>query len=237
MRALIVDDEAPARRRLRAALSGLPGVSEILECGSGREALEIIRARAPDVAFLDIEMPDLDGLAIAESVRGRRVPALVFVTAYEHYAVRAFDVAALDYLLKPLDDARVAEAVRRAEAYLDVVRRGPPAVDRFGDIVVEYAAGRVSKGGRHVELRPKEYDLLVALLRRGGAIATREELLRDVWRYADGVLSRTVDTHVAALRRRLEADPSRPRHILTVRSYGYRLDRGAGDATVEDRAS
>jgi DNA-binding response OmpR family regulator len=231
MRALIADDEAPARRRLRAALARLPAVAEVMECGSGAEALDVIRRRSPDVAFLDIEMPEMDGLAVAAAVGGRWIPAVVFVTAYERYAVRAFEVEALDYLLKPLDDERVAETVRRAEAYLGfVLRGGLPTVDRFGDVSVEYAAHRVSRGARRIELRPMEYELLVALLRRGGRIATREELLREVWGYANGVMSRTVDTHVAGLRQRLEADPARPRHILTVRHYGYRLERGGGRA-------
>ncbi|HEX9894493.1 MAG TPA: response regulator transcription factor [Gemmatimonadales bacterium] len=227
MRALIVDDEAPARRRLRAALGGLPVITNVEECGTGREALDATRHSPPDILFLDIEMPDLDGLAVAEAVRGERRPAVVFVTAYEQYAVRAFEVEALDYLLKPFADERVAEAVRRAEVYLGFIRRGGlPAVDRFGDVSVEYAGHQVKRGGRVVDLRPKEYELLVALLKRGGAIAGRLELLREVWGYAESVVSRTVDTHVRALRTRLEQDPARPRHILTVRHYGYRLERG-----------
>jgi DNA-binding response OmpR family regulator len=231
MRALIVDDEAPARRRLRAVLRQLPGV-EVAESESGRDALERIRLDPPDVAFLDIEMPGIDGLALATALHGRSTPALVFVTAHQEYALRAFDVQALDYLLKPVDDERVAEAVRRVRVYLGLIRQGGlPAVDRFGDIAVEFATHRVSRRGRTVALRPREYELLVALLERRGAIASREELLREVWGYAETVVNRTVDTHIAALRRRLEADPSRPRHLLTVRHYGYRLDRdgtGAG---------
>jgi DNA-binding response OmpR family regulator len=230
MRALIVDDEAPARRRLRAALGEVPGVTVVAECASGREALDVIRRRAPDLVFIDIEMADLDGLALAAAIRGERTPALVFVTAHEEYAVRAFAVEALDYLLKPLDDERVVEAVRRAEAFLAYHRQGgPPPVDRFGNVAVDSRRHEVTRGGIRVDLRPKEFELLVALLRRGGAIASREELLREVWGYAERVMSRTVDTHVAALRRRLEPDPARPRHLLTVRQYGYRLERGPAD--------
>jgi len=226
MRALIVDDEAPARRRLRAALGQVPGITCVTESATGREALEAIRRDAPDLAFLDIEMPDLDGLALAAMLRGQATTAVVFVTAHEQYAVGAFALQALDYLLKPLDEDRVAEAVRRAGAYLDLARRGgPPPVDRFGEISVDYRTHRVSRGGRPVELRPKEYELLVALLKRGGAIASREDLLHEIWGYAANVVSRTVDTHMVALRKRLEPDPARPRHILTVRHYGYRLDR------------
>jgi DNA-binding response OmpR family regulator len=86
------------------------------------------------------------------------------------------------------------------------------------------ATRAVRRGGRPVALRPKEYALLAALLARRGAVASREELLREVWRYEPDVTSRTVDTHVLELRRKLEADPARPRHLLTVRGAGYRLD-------------
>jgi DNA-binding response OmpR family regulator len=231
MRALIVDDEAPARRRMRGVLQESAGVEIVGECATGREALAAIPAHAPDVVFLDIEMPDLDGLALAAAVRTHPLPALVFVTAHEQHAVRAFDLQALDYLLKPLDTDRVAEAVRRAEVYLRFVRNGGlPAVDRFGEICVNVAAHEVSRRGKPIPLRPKEFELLVALLRRGGAVATRDELLREVWRYAIGVTSRTVDTHIGELRKRLESNPAKPTHILTVRQYGYRLDRGDGNA-------
>jgi DNA-binding response OmpR family regulator len=226
MRALIVDDEAPARRRLRAALAANPGISVVDECAGGREALAIVQRNSPDLLFLDVEMPEVDGLAVAATVRSPCRPAIVFVTAWEQFAVQAFEVEALDYLLKPFTDDRVAEAVRRAEAYLRFIRQdAPPAVDRFGDVSVDYGTHQVRCAGMVIDLRPKEYELLVALLKRGGAIVTREDLLRDVWGYAEGVASRTVDTHVRALRSRLEPDPGRPRHILTVRHYGYRLAR------------
>jgi DNA-binding response OmpR family regulator len=226
MRALIVDDEPPARRRLRGVLERIPALSEIVECAGGREAGEYIRRGTIDLVFLDIEMPDMSGLAVAAELPAEQRPAVVFVTAFEQYAVRAFEVRALDYLLKPFEDLRVVEAVQRAEAWLGFMRSGgPPTVDRFGDIEVHYASHRVTKATADVDLRPKEYELLVALLRRGGAIAAREELLREVWGYDPSVVSRTVDTHIAALRRRLERDPARPQHIITVRQFGYRLQR------------
>ena len=226
MRSLIVDDEAPARRRLRRALETLPAITAISECSGGREAVDAIVRTTPDIAFLDVEMPVVGGIAIATAVRGLASTAVVFVTAHDQYAVSAFDVAALDYLLKPVDDARVAEAVRRAAAYLTFARATEPrSVDRFGDVTVDFARHEVAVKGQRVDLRPKEYELLVALLRRGGVIASREDLLREVWGYADGVVSRTVDTHIGELRRHLEEDPARPVHILTARHYGYRLTR------------
>lgn len=225
MRAIIVDDEAPARRRLRGVLQQIDTVTRIDECASGRDAVELLKRGAPDLVFLDIQMPDLDGFAVAAAASEERPPAIVFVTAYDEHAVRAFEIQAFDYLLKPFDDERVIATVKRAGEFLEWIRREEPPVRGFGDVTVDFATHRVRRGGRTTELRPKEYALLVALLKRGGRVASRLELLREVWGYADDVMSRTVDTHVAMLRRKLEPDPAHPRHIVTVRTFGYRIER------------
>src|SRR5947208_12811491 len=114
--------------------------------------------------------------------------------------------------------------LRRAAPPVPGGNGGPPP-ERFGDVEVIPASRTVLRGGQPVPLTPKEFDLLVALLRRRGAVVTRLDLLREVWGYSAEVLSRTVDTHVAELRRKLETDPAAPRHILTVRKSGYRLER------------
>ena len=233
MHAVIVDDEAPARRRLRGVLQQLPTVTRIDECANGREAIRALEKGTPDLVFLDIQMPDLDGFQVAAAAHEERPPAIVFVTAYDQHAVRAFEIRAFDYLLKPFDDERVANTVERAAQFLEWIRGGGggtgsgagTALRGFGDVTVDFAGHRVLRGGRPVDLRPKEYALLAALLRRGGAVASRLELLREVWGYAEDVMSRTVDTHVAMLRRKLEADPAHPRHIVTVRTFGYRIER------------
>lgn len=229
MRAIIVDDEAPARRRLRGVLQQIDTVTRIDECASGREAVELLKRGAPDLVFLDIQMPDLDGFAVAAAASDERPPAIVFVTAYDEHAVRAFEIQAFDYLLKPFDDERVIATVKRAEDFLEWIRRedgpGAPVLRGFGDVAVDFATHHVRRGGKSVELRPKEYALLVALLKRGGRVASRLELLREVWGYAEDVMSRTVDTHVAMLRRKLEPDAAHPRHIVTVRTFGYRIER------------
>ena len=95
--------------------------------------------------------------------------------------------------------------------------------EQFGDVDVDVAARSVLRDGQHIQLTPMEFDLLLALLRRRGAVASRTELMTEVWGYHASVVSRTVDTHVAELRRKLEDDPAMPRHILTVRKAGYRL--------------
>jgi len=234
MRAVIVDDEAPARRRLRGVLQQINTVTRIDECASGRDAVELLKRGAPDLVFLDIQMPDLDGFAVAAAASDTRPPAIIFVTAYDEHAVHAFEIQAFDYLLKPFDDERVVATVRRAEDFLEWIRRensaaagasGAPALRGFGDVTVDFATHQVKRGSRAMDLRPKEYALLVALLKRGGRVASRLELLREVWGYAEDVMSRTVDTHIAMLRRKLEADAAHPRHIVTVRTFGYRIER------------
>lgn len=230
MRAVIVDDEAPARRRLRGVLQQIPAVTRIDECASGRDAIELLRRGTPDLVFLDIQMPDVDGFAVAAAASPAKPPAIVFVTAYDEHAVHAFEIQAFDYLLKPFDDERVMATVERAADFLEWVRRegtaaSEPVLRGFGDVTVDFDTHQVKRGSRQADLRPKEYALLVALLRRGGRVASRIELLREVWGYAEDVMSRTVDTHVAMLRRKLEADPAHPRHIVTVRTFGYRIER------------
>ncbi len=232
MHTVIVDDEAPARRRLRGVLQQIPAISRIDECASGREAVDVLARESPDLVFLDIQMPDLDGFAVAAAAQERRAPApaIVFVTAFDQHAVRAFEIHAFDYLLKPFDDERVIETVERATQFLAYLRQGGGTGGRggtasFGDVTVDFATHRVARGGRVVDLRPKEYELLAALARRGGRVASRLELLREVWGYAEDVMSRTVDTHVATLRRKLEDDPAHPKHIVTVRTFGYRIER------------
>src|SRR5881409_2125095 len=123
MRAIIVDDEAQARRRLRGVLQQISSVTRIDECASGRDAVELLRRGAPDLVFLDIQMPDLDGFAVAAAASEDRPPAIVFVTAFEEHAVRAFEIQAFDYLLKPFDDERIIATVQRAAEFLEWIRR------------------------------------------------------------------------------------------------------------------
>ena len=118
LRTIIVDDEALARRGLRVRLAGLDGVEVVAECRNGREALAAIGEQAPDLVFLDIQMPGLDGLGVVRELQSDDMPLIVFVTAYDQYAVHAFDLHAVDYVLKPVEEARLAEAVRRARELL-----------------------------------------------------------------------------------------------------------------------
>jgi two-component system LytT family response regulator len=116
---LIVDDEPLAREGLRLLLSQDPEVSAIYEAKDGREAIAAIRERQPDLVFLDVQMPEMDGFAVVEAVGAEHVPAVVFVTAHDRYAIQAFEINAIDYLLKPVTRERFGEALRRAKARLN----------------------------------------------------------------------------------------------------------------------
>ena len=119
VRILIVDDEAVARRRIRRLLAAEPGVTVVGECADGASALKAIARDKPHIAFLDVQMPELDGFEVVQSVSPTELPGVVFVTAFDRYALRAFDVQAIDYLLKPFTRERFRTALSRARARLD----------------------------------------------------------------------------------------------------------------------
>jgi len=114
LRTILVDDEVMARRRMRRLLAGVRDVAIVAECANGAEALAAIRDEAPDLVLLDVQMPELDGFEVIEHLGGSRLPSVIFVTAFDEYAMRAFDVHAIDYLLKPFSGARFHLALGRA---------------------------------------------------------------------------------------------------------------------------
>jgi DNA-binding response OmpR family regulator len=249
IRAVIVDDEPLARARLRALLARQADMQVVAECAEGAEAARAIARARPEVVFLDIEMTETSGMEVATALGDEPLPAVVFVTAHERYALEAFEVRALDYLLKPFDEARFLATLDRVRAWTAAVRsrrshehlvailrelsdapvdelerlRAPAMPLRLADLELDPATHEVRRAGRPVPLRPREYELLRALVIRGGAVASRRELLHEVWRYQEGVNSRTVDTHIAVLRRKLGHRPGEPGYILTVAKAGYRL--------------
>jgi two-component system LytT family response regulator len=122
MRVLVVDDEALARRRMRSLLSGVPDIVVVGECETGAQAVTAIRDLQPDLVFLDVQMPELDGFDVIASVGPDKMPPVIFVTAFDDYAVNAFEVGAIDYLLKPVDQQRFSQTLERAKKR--VVGRG-----------------------------------------------------------------------------------------------------------------
>jgi two-component system, OmpR family, alkaline phosphatase synthesis response regulator PhoP len=193
----------------------------------GGQGLELVRTWAPDLVVLDMMLPDVDGLQVLRTARkeGFQVPVLVLTArGQESDKVVALKLGADDYLTKPFGLlellARVEALLRRSHAsWLDE----EPSY-RFGDVELRAATRIVLRSGHPVALTPKEFDLLCELLRAGGAVVPRNELLRRVWGHRSVMVTRTLDSHVAELRRKLEQEPAAPRHILTVRKVGYRLE-------------
>jgi DNA-binding response OmpR family regulator len=222
IRTIIVDDEPLARRRLQLLLQDHADVELIAECSDGREALDLIAIEHPDLVFVDVQMAEVDGLSVARSLAGTPAPAVVLVTAFEEYAVDAFRARALDYLLKPFDEERFLETLARVREHVGEIRRRE--IIRVADLEIDRAARTVRRDGVPRSLRRKEFDLLVALARRAGEVVTRRELLAEVWGYQEDVVSRTLDTHLAELRRKLGHRPTDAGYIHTLAGTGYRID-------------
>jgi DNA-binding response OmpR family regulator len=223
-RILVIEDNADLAQGIAYNLK-LEGY-EVRIAPDGRSGLDAALQWVPDVVLLDLMLPGLDGFEALRALRARgsRIPVIILsARAEEADKVRGFKLDADQYVTKPFG---VLELLERIAALLR--RTGHDATPReetltFGDIHIDLARHIVAKAGREVTLPPKAYELLLALLRRQGAVMSRHELLREVWGYGASVVSRTVDTHVAELRRKLEDDPGAPRHILTVWKIGYRL--------------
>lgn len=145
IRALIVDDEPLAREKIRTLLADDSEIEVVGECGDGRSAAIAIMKHDPDLIFLDVQMPELDGFAALDAVQGVRLPIVIFVTAYDEYALKAFDVHALDYLLKPFDRARFTAALARAKKR---VRRDRRPGDRDSALELLSELGRERMGTR-----------------------------------------------------------------------------------------
>jgi two-component system alkaline phosphatase synthesis response regulator PhoP len=223
---LLVEDNADLAYGLRNNLE-IDGHS-VDTVETGEAALERVRHRAPDLIVLDLMLPNLDGYQVLRRLRadGHEMPVLILTArTQEADKVLGFRLGADDYVTKPFGVlevlARIAALLRRANRYASL-----KAIERFGEIEVNRDTRTVVRAGRPVELSPMEFALLIALMARRGATASRLDLLQEVWGHSAAVVTRTVDTHIAELRRKLERHPAHPVHILTVRKVGYRLAGG-----------
>ena len=231
-RILLVEDNPDLSLGLRNNLE-IEGY-EVEVADDGTTGMELARTLRPDLLILDLMLPGADGFRVLRTLRteGLTMPILILTARGEEAdKVRGLRLGADDYVTKPFG---LLELMARVDALLRRAHR-PPAtpgqeheprgIESLGDIQVDRGMRTVTRGGQPIEVAPKEFDLLVALLRRDGGVVSRAALLREVWGYSESVVSRTVDTHIAELRRKLEDDPSTPRHILTVRKFGYRIQR------------
>ena len=224
-RILVVEDNDDLARGLANNLE-IEGF-EVEIASDGEKGLGRARESGPDLIILDLMLPGLDGYRVLSTLRdeGDIVPVLILTArTTEHDKVRGFREGCDDYVTKPFG---LLELIGRVNALLRRSAKGtmrdPAMTLRFGEVEIVPGTHDVFRSGEPVPLRPKEFELLMALVRRRGNVVGRLDLLREVWGYGNDVVSRTVDTHVGELRRKLEIDPARPRHILTVRKTGYRL--------------
>ena len=225
-RILVVEDNTDLAFGLRNNLE-IDGY-EVAVAADG--AAGVVRALEwqPHLVILDLMLPEMDGFRVLRTLRQRGfdVPVLILTARGEESdKVMGFRQGADDYVTKPFGVlellARVDVLLRRAGRHQGDASAG--AVYRFGDVEVHRAARIVLRNGKDVPLAPMEYDLLCALIDHRGAVASRHDLMREVWDYDATVVSRTVDTHIVELRRKLEADPKNPRYLQTVRGVGYML--------------
>jgi two-component system LytT family response regulator len=140
LRVIVADDERPARSLLVSMLRGFEDVALVGEAASGADAIELIERLGPDLALLDLQMPEVDGLAVVRLIRRDKLPLIAFVTAYDEYAVRAFELNAIDYLLKPVEPSRLRATINRAIERLEHAATGPTDADRVRSAAMQYAA-------------------------------------------------------------------------------------------------
>ncbi len=223
---LVVEDNANLAFGLTRSLESEGYDVESAE--DGLRGLDLARTGNPDLVVLDLMLPGMDGYTILKKLRseGKNVPVLILTARGEEAdKVFGFRLGADDYVTKPFSLsellARVQAILRRANA--GDRNDGEKVVEEFGDVSINTLARSVKRGGVDVALTPKEFDLVLALVRRRGAVVSRLELLKEVWGHQAEVMTRTVDIHIAELRRKLEHDVSSPKHILTVWKAGYRL--------------
>ena len=226
-RVLVVDDEQALTRALAINLSAHGFQVDV--AGTGAEALDMVARGHPDVVILDLGLPDMDGLDVLRGIRGWNPVPVVVLSARTNgeEKVDALDAGADDYVTKPFDMsellARVRAAARRGS--LSAAGQAPQVVD-LGTFSIDLAAGRVVRHGQAVRLTPTEYHLLEVLARNPGRLVPQQQLLLEVWGPGYEKETQYLRVYMAQLRRKLEDDPARPRHIVTEAGLGYRLEPG-----------
>lgn len=219
---VIIEDDAPIRRFLKSTLEA-EGFS-VFETERGREGLVLAATRKPDLVILDLGLPDIDGVEVIRDLRSwSRVPVLVLSARSEEVEkVAALDAGADDYLVKPFGTAELLARVRVALRHARRDEEGD-TVFVFGDVQLDLVARLVTRAGTEIHLTPIEYRLLATLISHAGKVLTHRQLLREVWGPQSVDQSHYLRIYMAQLRQKLEADPARPRHLLTETGVGYRL--------------
>jgi DNA-binding response OmpR family regulator len=227
---LVVDDEPTLRATLAEALEQ-DGLT-VVTAGDGREALEAFRGRSPDLVLLDLMLPQIGGIEVCRIIRRESSVPIIMLTAKdgEIDKVVGLELGADDYVTKPFSLrellARIRAQLRRLDADAPAEDGSPAAAVepiRLGAVTVDLAGHRLLRDGQDLAVKPKAFELLAFLVRNPGQVFSRDQLLEKVWGYDYAGETRTVDVHVHWLRSAIEADPSRPQYLQTVRGVGYVL--------------
>jgi two-component system KDP operon response regulator KdpE len=223
---LVIEDDPPIRRFLRASLSSHD--FEVQEASTGKEALMLATQRPPDLVVLDLGLPDMDGIEVISRLRDWTAVPIIIVSArgQEKDKVAALDAGADDYLTKPFGVGELLARMRVALRHAATVAGGKERESTqfaVGELKMDLAARLVFVGERKIHLTPIEYKLLATLVHHAGKVLTHRFLLKEVWGppYVDQ--SHYLRIFMANLRRKIEADPARPRYLLTEQGVGYRL--------------
>lgn len=220
-RILVVDDEAPIRRYLRAALSAQG--FDVYEAANGQEAINAVLTNRPDIIILDLGLPDFDGIEVTRRLREwSQTPIIILsVREAENDKIAALDAGADDYLTKPFSTgelmARMRVALRRMTSKLD-----DPILQVDG-LEMDVARRIVTVDKNQIALTPTEYEILRLLLQNAGKVITHRQLLRQVWGTAYESEMHILRVNISNLRRKIEPDPTRPHYLLTEPGVGYRI--------------
>jgi DNA-binding response OmpR family regulator len=226
-RILVIEDDASIRLGLSDTLRAKG--YEVTVATKGADGLELAESVAPDLIVLDIMLPDTTGFDVCRQLKASRSPVadtpviILSARGAELDRVRGLELGADDYVTKPFSLmellARITAVLRRAN------KSGSAEPERleFGDVAIDFVRQRATRGGEPVELPTRAYRILATFARHAGEVVSRDVLLEEAWGYERAVNTRTVDNHLVKLRKLLEAEPDKPRHLITVHGAGYRL--------------
>jgi DNA-binding response OmpR family regulator len=221
-RILAVEDDERIRTAVRLALEDEGWT--VAEAATGEEALAQFQHQPADVVLIDIMLPDIDGFEVCRSIRRTSDVPIVMVTARAdtHDVVAGLEAGADDYLTKPFAPKELSARIRALLRRARTSEVSSPHL-RFGDLEIVPEEGVVRRNGRDVHLTKTEFRVLVELAQSPGRVFSREVLLERIWEHGYFGDGRLVDVHVRRLRTKIEADPANPRHVVTVRGLGYKL--------------
>ena len=223
---ILVADDDPHIRRLIAELLTAEGF-KVLMAEDGEEAMQLCREEHPDLMVLDIIMPKMDGMEVCRRLRDETAAPIVFLTAKDDITdlVSGLAIGGDDYITKPFKGAELIARVKAALRRGDMVRDSTEKEEyvSIGGLEIDRKRREISLDGKPVDLTQTEFDLLWLLASHRGTVYSRKDIVKALWGYEDPGISRTIDTHVARLRKKIERDSSNPEFIKTVTGVGYKF--------------